>query len=113
MANNRCTYQQTYNVSIPKNDLKNMIILDEDLSKKDLRVCLYLFTILDGWKEPKRSSGRREDPCNFKIIYPDVIGDELGLSRKEVTKSIRTLIRHDIVEEGDANGVEDGLRFCF
>lgn len=110
MANNRYTYQQTYNVSIPKKPLMRKVITNDDLSKKDLRVCLFLFTVLDGWAETLR---KKEDPENFKVVYPDVIAAQLDMSVKDVNKSLRTLIREKIIEEGDANGMEDGLRFRF
>ena len=111
MANNRCTYQQVHNVSIPKQPLLYNVVDNDALSKKDLRVCLFLFTILDGYREP--SNGKSQDPKNFKVVFPDVIADQLDLSVKDVKKSLRILIREEIIEEGDANGVEDGLRFCF
>lgn len=111
MANNRCTYQQVHNVSIPKKPLLKKVINNESLSKKDLRVCLFLFTILDGWVEPVNK--KSQDPENFKVVFPDVIAFQLDMSQKDVKKSLRMLIREGIIEEGDANGVEDGLRFCF
>ncbi len=111
MASNRCTYQQTYNVSIPKQELMDFVIENDALSKKELRVCLYLFTILDGWAPPK--NGRTKDPYNFKVVYNDVIGKDLNYSTKDVKKCIRNLIRFGILEEGDSNGTEDGLRFTF
>lgn len=110
MANNRCTYQQVRNVSIPKKDLLELIVYNESLSKKDLRVCFFLFTILDGWKEPERYC---EDPNNFTVVYDDVIAKELHMSKKDVRKSIRMLLHEDILEEGDGKGNEDGLRFTF
>ena len=50
MANNRCIYQQKETVSIPKSELMEWVIMNDNLNKKDLRVCLFLLTELDGWK---------------------------------------------------------------
>ena len=110
MANNRSTYQQVRNVSIPKKELLELVVYNEELTKKDLRVCLFLFTVLDGWKEPERYT---QDPNNFTVVYDDVIARDLGMSKKDVRKSLRTLLREGIIEEGDGKGNEDGLRFTF
>lgn len=111
MAANRCTYQQTYNVSIPKGELMAYVILNDDLGKKDLRVILYLFTVLDGWRESR--TGRAHDPENYKKINTGNIAKDLGYSKGDIKKVIKKLIEYGIIEEGDANGVNDGLRFTF
>ncbi len=111
MAANRCTYQQTYTVSIPKRELMNYIVLNDELNKKELRVCLYLFTVLDGWQNS--SSGRSKDPENFKKIQASNIAKDLGYNKKDVKKVLDTLIDYGILEEGDSNGTNNGLRFCF
>ena len=111
MAENRCTYQQTYTVSIPKRELMNYIVLNDELNKKELRVCLYLFTVLDGWQNS--SSGRSKDPENFKKIQASNIAKDLGYNKKDVKKVLDTLIDYGILEEGASNGTNNGLRFCF
>lgn len=111
MANNRCTSQQTYNVSVPKDDLKELVIYNDELSKKDLRVFLILLTELEGWKEPKR--GSNNDPMNFRSIDESLIAERLDLKTKEVKKSLKTLYEQGIIESGDSEGSFDGYRFTF
>lgn len=109
MANNLNVYQQTHNVSIPKQGIKE-IIEDEDLSKTDLRVLLALLTELDGFSDPNE---RKKDPLNFKIIDIDSISDFLDIKYKEVKKSIKTLLRRGYLEKGDSDSVSNGYRFTF
>lgn len=108
MANNLNVYQQTHNVSIPKDGLKD--IIGEDFSKNDLRVLLVLFTELDGFSNP---SERRNDPLNFKMIDIDAIADFLDLKYKEVKKSIKKLMNYGYLERGDSDSVSNGYRFTF
>lgn len=110
MANNRCTYQQVTNVSINKEHLLR-IAADEELSKKDYRVLLCLFTELDGWTQnPKKFT---KDPLNFKKIDIKAISEVLNLEKKEIKKCIMNLIEADIIECGDSDTIKNGYRFVF
>lgn len=110
MANNRCTYQQVTNVSINKDSLLN-IAADYELSKKDYKVLLCLFTELDGWAPS--TTRYTKDPLNFKKIDIKAISQVLGIDKKEIKKSVRNLIEAEIIECGDSDTVKDGYRFTF
>lgn len=88
-----------------------MVVINENLSKKDIRVLLSLFMILDGYSEPKRSNN--PDPLNFKKIDVDWIGMNLGLSKREVKQSIENLVQEEIIEYGSNDTIKKGYRFCF
>lgn len=109
MANNKSVYQQINNVSIPKDSLREFVIYNDDLSKKDLRVFLLLLTYLDGFN----SSSKAEDPRNYKKVNASSIADELGLSKKEVVYSIETLEAYGIIESGSSPLISFGYRFRF
>lgn len=111
MANNRCVYQQETTVSVPKNDLREYVIYNQELSKKDLRVFLLLLTELDGWQEPKR--GTVNDPNNFRIIKVETIADRLDMKEKDVKNSLKSLKRYGIIERGDSHSGTNGYRFTF
>lgn len=111
MANNRCTYQQKDTVSIPKAELLDWVVMNDKLSKKDLRVCMFLLTELDGWKEPLK--GQYTDPKNYRMINKGQIADILEMESKEVKKSIKNLVSNGILEKGDSNSGIDGYRFTF
>lgn len=109
MANNRCTYQQVSNVSIPKVNLLE-IARNEELSKKDFRVLLCLFTELDGWKPGVYNT---KDPQNYKKIDIKTIAYSLCMNKKDVRHAIEKLLDCDIIEEGYSDTVSNGYRFCF
>lgn len=113
MSNNRNTYQQVETVSIKRNEIINLAT-NLDLSKKDYRVLLLLFTQLDGYSIPQNNRREWKDPLNFKMLNLDAIADTLCLSLKETKKSIKTLHEEGIIEKGD-NGttVIGGYRFTF
>ncbi len=110
MANNKFTYQQVSNVSINKTKLLD-IAANLDFNERDLRVILTLFTELSGW----RDSGVRgkEDPLNFKRIDAEAMSDVIGIKKKEFKKSLKRLIEHGIIEEGESDTVSKGYRFTF
>lgn len=112
MANNRCTYQQIYTVSIPKKKLLEYVICDEELGKKDLRVFLMLLTELEGYTPPSFDS-KREDPLNFKKIDSEWMCDVLDMDESDVRKSIKKLESHGIIERGNTTSVKNGYRFTF
>jgi hypothetical protein len=109
MAQNGYVYQQVMNVSIPKDGLKEFIIMNDNLSKKDLRVCLMLFTELNGWVD----TNRKRDPENFKKIDPEEIADALGYSTSVVKDSLKTLRHEGIIEKGNNQSMKNGYRFRF
>ena len=111
MAQHGYVYQQVNNVSIPKNGLIEFIIQNDELNKKDLRVCLMLLTELNGWVES--STGRQVDPQNFKKIDSEEIAETLGYSTSDVKASLKKLRREGIIERGNTQSVKNGYRFRF
>lgn len=111
MANVRNTYQQSQTVSIPRDELLDYVVYNEELTKTDLRVVLFLLTELNGWSPPKTTEGI--DPCNFKRIDEKKIAEKLYISKKDVKKSIKNLREMCIIEKGESNAVRNGYRFRF
>ena len=109
MANNRNAYQQTYNVSIPKEALLD-IACNRKLKKKDYQVLLVLFTELDGWSPGKRYT---KDPLNFKKLDISMISNTLRFDKKQVKKSLAVLLDEYIIEDGYSDTVKNGYRFTF
>ena len=109
MANNKSVYQQINSVSVPKDALREIIIYNDDLSKKDLRVFLLLLTHLDGFNPNTKA----QDPLNYKKINSSAIADELGFSKKEVIKALENLESYGIIESGSSSVVSFGWRFRF
>ena len=99
MANNRCTYQQVRNVSIPKKDLLELIVYNESLSKKDLRVCLHLLTALNS--------------STYTAVSTKSIANTLNYKKSQVEECINNLIEYNIIEMGSSDSVEDGYRLLF
>ena len=110
MANSRNVYQQTNTVSIPRTAITD-IVLDVDLSGKDIRVLMVLLTQLDGYSTPE--SGNGKDPLNFKKLDFNAIADVLDMSKKSVKKSISWLCDLGYLEIGCSDTVKDGYRFTF
>lgn len=118
MANNRCVYQQEYTVSVPKQELLENIVYNNNFKERDLRVFLLLLTELNGYRSDTSSSRTRvlnstNEKRNFKKISPGKISDELGYSKDEIKKSIKKLLKYGVLEMGDSNGSKDGYRFTF
>ena len=113
MASNRCTYQQTYNVSVPKKELLDYVVYNEDLSKTDYRIFMMLLTELNGYRPAKNDKWGDRDPQVFTKIDTEQIADQLNISEKKVKESIKTLIDQGIIEKGDTVNMKNGYRFRF
>lgn len=104
-------YQQKLTISIPREGFLNMIIYNEELSKKDLRVALFLITELDGCREKIRRT--LDDPLNFKRVDPSRISVQLQMKKSDVKASLEHLVEEGILERGNSHTVENGYRFTF
>ena len=111
MANNRNTYQQTYTVSVPKNELLEYVVYNPELKKMDYRVFLMLLTELEGYSPRMRSN--RPDPKNFTKIDTERIASKLGVYKEDVKTSIKKLINEGIIEKGNTTNMKNGYRFTF
>ena len=112
MANNKSTYQQVHNVSINKDYLAK-IARNMDLSKKDYKVLLLLFTQLDGYRMPFNNERKTKDPLNFSIIDVETIANALCMSKKSVRKCIDRIHDEGYIEMGSNRTITNGYRFTF
>jgi transposase len=113
MSNHRNTYQQTYTVSVPKNELLEYVVYNEDLSKTDYKVFLMLLTELNGYSPSKSDKYGENDPKIFTKIDTEQIAKHLDISEKKVKESIKTLKDQGIIEKGNTKNMKNGYRFTF
>lgn len=113
MANNRNTYQQVNNVSVPKNELREYVAYNEELNKKDYKVFIMLLTELDGYSPPKNRSFNDSDPLNFTKVDSEQIAKRLNMDESDVKKSIKKLVKEGIIEKGNTHNMKNGYRFTF
>lgn len=104
-------YQGKVSFSVPREPFRNLIILNDSLSKKDLKVALLLLTELTGFNPG--ATARREDPGVYKKVSPKAIAKELDISKEDVKRSLDVLLKQGIIEEGSTPAVEKGYRFTF
>ena len=114
MAVNKFTYQQQNNVSINRNMLISLAA--EDLSKKEYKVLIMLFSVLNGYSPSVDRYGnidRKKDPKNFTRIDKSSIADSIGLSVSKVEDCIERFLDLGLLEEGENDTVRKGYRFTF
>lgn len=113
MSNHRNTYQQIYNVSIPKKELLEYVVYNQELNKKDYKVFLMLLTELNGYSNPKNKSFDDRDPQIFTKVDSEQIAEQLDMDESDVKKSIKKLLNEGIIEKGDTKNMKNGYRFTF
>ena len=113
MANNKSTYQQINTVSVPKKELRDYVIYNQELNKKDYRVFLMLLTELNGYTPPKNRSYIDSDPLNFTKVDSEQIAEQLDMDESDVKKCIKKLVKEGIIEKGDTHNMKNGYRFTF
>ena len=107
--------QNKFTVNIPKEGLMNKVVINQFLGKKELRVCMYLMTILSGWSDNRRNSvyAKADDPKNYTSISISKISEILHLDKDDVEKSIKKLVKEGILEKGEGKSTKKGYRFTF
>lgn len=107
--------QNKFTVNIPKEGLMNKVVINQFLGKKELRVCMYLMTILSGWSDNRRNSvyAKADDPKNYTSISISKISEILHLHKDDVEKSIKKLVKEGILEKGEGKSTKKGYRFTF
>jgi predicted transcriptional regulator len=100
-------------VSIPKKELREYVIYNLELNKKDYKVFLMLLTELDGYSPPKNRSFTDSDPLNFTKVDSEQIAKQLDMDESDVKKSIKKLVKEGIIEKGDNHNTKNGYRFTF
>ena len=105
------THQQLAKVSINRESLLDLAS-NEDLDEIDYRVILLLLTQLNGFNRTY-STRESEDPLNYKKINKDSIADSLDINKKDVKKSIKKLLKMNLIEMGDNQSIKNGYRFTF
>ena len=93
------TFQYIETISIHREKFLNFVVRNEDLSKKDLRVCLHLLTHLDA--------------TTYKDISKKQIAIDLNLSKKDVSAAIEHLLIEGIIEVGSSATVSNGYMLLF
>lgn len=93
------TFQYKQTISINRDRFTEMIVFNEDLTKKDIRVYMHLLTHLDA--------------TTYKQISKKQIANDLNLNKSDVTNAIESLILYDIIEPGSTGSVMNGFRFKF
>ena len=104
-----------YKSHIRKQLIENLI-LNEELSKKDLRIAILLMTKLGGYgvnEDIRLSDKRLIDPSNYVSIDILSISETLNIPKKEVKKSIKKLIKWGVLEDGSSSTTKHGYRFTF
>lgn len=95
----RNTFQYTETISVNREKFLDIVVRNEELNKKDLRVCLHLLTHLDS------------------MIYKDIskkqIAEDLNLSKKDVSSAIENLIIEGVIENGSSATVSNGYKLLF
>lgn len=99
MSTSKNTFQYKHTISINRSNFLELVVRNNDLSKKELRVCLHLLTHLDG--------------VTFKTVSKKQIAYDLKISKSDVSDAIDTLTRYEIIETGDSGSVDSGLRLLF
>ena len=95
----RNTFQYTETTSVNRERFLDIVVRNNNLSKKDLRVCLHLLTHLDSMV--------------YKDISKKQIATDLSLSKKDVAESIEHLIFEGIIDEGSSATVSNGYKLLF
>lgn len=113
MANTRSTYQQLNTVSVPKKELREYVVYNQELNKKDYKVFIMLLTELNGYAPPKNRSITDSDPLNFTKIDSEQIAEQLDMDESDVKKSIKKLLKEGIIEKGNTHNMKNGYRFTF
>lgn len=99
MATSKNTFQYKQTISINRDNFMNKIVLNDQLSKKDLRVILHLLTHLDS--------------INPKEISKKQIADDLNIGKKDVNNAIETLMAHEIIDTSSSGSVRNGYLILF
>jgi len=93
------TRQNVNTFSVNRKNFMDIVVKNENLSKKDLRVFIHLMTHLDGNEYRK-------------VSYKNIALD-LGYDKSDVKESINNLYTEGIVDIGDSGSVEKGLIITF
>lgn len=98
-ASNKPTMQNRYTISVNRDKFMDYVVIDERLSKKDLRVCLHLLTALNS--------------STYTAVSTKSIANTLNYKKSQVEECINNLIEYNIIEMGSSDSVEDGYRLLF
>ena len=106
--------QYKENVHIPKESFR-YIIMNNNLSKKELRVMCYLLTTLNGYNSLRRLGTSREndDPRNYTKVDISVLARELNYEKDEIKDILESLCDRGILEKGSSAICKKGYRFGF
>lgn len=93
------THQNISTVAINRQSFLDLVVKNDNLTKKDIRVFMHLLTHLDAIK--------------YKEVSCKNIAKDLGYDKSDVKESINNLYTEGIIDIGDSGSVERGLKFTF
>lgn len=100
MSTSKSTFQYKESISINRQNFLDMVVRNNDLKKKELRVCLHLLTHLDS--------------VHYKEVSKKQIAYDLRISKSDVSDAINTLVDMGIITVGASASVgEKGLKLLF
>lgn len=109
MANTLDVYQAKSVFSVYRDTFMTKVVMNEELTKKDLRVLNLLLTKLPGFL----FRPNRDDPEIYETIHVKTVADTLNLRKKDVEESIEHLFDLGLIEKGSNRTVKNGWRFTF
>lgn len=93
------TFQNKHTITLARKGFMDEIVLNDTLSKTELRVYLHLLTHLDA--------------DDYRAIHKKAIARDLGLTKNEVENAIFTLEDQGIIDFGANGTVKKGYKFTF
>lgn len=99
MSASKSTFQYKQSISVKRDTFMDKVVLNNELSKKDLRVVLHLLTHLDSIT-PKEISKKH-------------ISDELGMSKKDFSTSLENLEMYGVIDCRSTGSVKNGYILLF
>ena len=99
MAQSSKTFQYQATMSINREKFIDKVVTNESLTKKDLRVLMYLMTHIDAKV--------------YKSVSKKSIAETLNMSKKDVATSLDNLCYECIISRGDSETVRGGYKSLF
>ena len=99
MARKPATWQNQQAISIYREGFMRMVVLNDDLSRNDIRVALHLLTYLDS--------------KTYKSISKTIIAEDLNIKKKHVKESLENLEFQGIIMSGMSDSAMNGYKIIF
>jgi len=99
MSTRRHTFQYKETISINRDLFLNVVVRNDNLNKKALRVLLHLLTYLDA--------------TTYKEVSKKQLALDLDLNKSDVSDAIETLMYEGIICEGSSPHISKGYKLLF